>query len=59
MNKEEFIDILDNFVKDNYTVQYGTEDSYIEQDDWRGSFDKAIIELAKKLGIWKIAFEKE
>jgi len=57
MDKDEFVDLITDFVDDNYTIENVGEDAYIERDDYRGSYDIAIEELAKKLGLWRVLFE--
>ena len=57
MDKNEFKTIIEEFVSDNFEVIGGTEDSYIEPGDFRGSYDKAIDALLRKLGLWKLIYK--
>ena len=59
MDKDKFIAILDSFVEENYEVTNGGEDSYIDKQSYGDSYNKAIEELAKRLGLWKVLYNKE
>jgi len=59
MEKDEFIAILDSFIENNYEVVAGGEDSYVDKQDYSDSYNKAIEELAKRLGLWKVLYNKE
>ena len=60
MDKDKFIAILDSFVEENYEVVNGGEESYIDKQGYSFvNFDKAIEELAKRLRLWKVLYEKK
>lgn len=56
MELKEFTELINEFVTDNFRVESRDENAEIEIDDYKGSYNKTIIELFKQMGFFSTCF---